>query len=131
MGLFLSSIDVSYAPVACCHIRNVFSSLIRKNVFDASDSVPLLLLQTADFIIASTYQEIAGNADTAGQYESHTSFTMPDLYRVVQGIDVFDPKFNVVCVIYTPLYGFRQYMCFAVGSSDPNVVLLRRLKVQS
>lgn len=31
-----------------------------------------------------------------GQYESHTSFTMPDLYRVVQGIDVFDPKFNIV-----------------------------------
>ena len=34
-----------------------------------------------------------------GQYESHTSFTMPDLYRVVQGIDVFDPKFNIVCVL--------------------------------
>lgn len=48
-----------------------------------------VVLQTADFIITSTYQEIAGNADTVGQYESHTSFTMPDLYRVVQGIDVF------------------------------------------
>ena len=36
-----------------------------------------------------------------GQYESHTSFTMPDLYRVVQGIDVFDPKFNIVCVLCT------------------------------
>ena len=32
----------------------------------------------------------------AGQYESHTAFTMPDLYRVVKGIDVFDPKFNIV-----------------------------------
>ena len=24
---------------------------------------------------------------------------MQDLYRVVQGIDVFDPKFNIVCVV--------------------------------
>lgn len=34
--------------------------------------------------------------DTVGQYESHTAFTMPGLYRVVHGIDVFDPKFNIV-----------------------------------
>lgn len=31
-----------------------------------------------------------------GQYESHTGFTLPGLYRVVHGIDVFDPKFNIV-----------------------------------
>ena len=31
-----------------------------------------------------------------GQYESHTAFTLPGLYRVVHGIDVFDPKFNIV-----------------------------------
>jgi sucrose synthase len=31
-----------------------------------------------------------------GQYESHIAFAMPGLYRVVQGIDVFDPKFNIV-----------------------------------
>lgn len=34
--------------------------------------------------------------DTVGQYESHTAFTLPGLYRVVNGIDVFDPKFNIV-----------------------------------
>jgi sucrose synthase len=34
-------------------------------------------VQTADFIITSTFQEIAGNADTVGQYESHAAFTMP------------------------------------------------------
>ena len=34
--------------------------------------------------------------DTVGQYESHTSFTLPGLYRVVHGINVFDPKFNIV-----------------------------------
>ncbi|KAK2965202.1 hypothetical protein RJ640_019957 [Escallonia rubra] len=33
---------------------------------------------------------------TFGQYESHTAFTLPGLYRVVHGIDVFDPKFNIV-----------------------------------
>lgn len=34
--------------------------------------------------------------NTVGQYESHTAFTLPGLYRVVHGIDVFDPKFNIV-----------------------------------
>jgi hypothetical protein len=37
-----------------------------------------------------------GSADTVGQYESHQAFTLPGLYRVVNGIDVFDPKFNIV-----------------------------------
>ncbi|KAK2990185.1 hypothetical protein RJ640_014637, partial [Escallonia rubra] len=36
------------------------------------------------------------NKYSEGQYESHTAFTMPGLYRVVHGIDVFDPKFNIV-----------------------------------
>lgn len=34
--------------------------------------------------------------DTVGQYESHMAFTLPGSYRVVNGIDVFDPKFNIV-----------------------------------
>jgi sucrose synthase len=34
--------------------------------------------------------------DSVGQYEAHTAYTMPGLYRVVHGIDVFDPKFNIV-----------------------------------
>ena len=34
--------------------------------------------------------------NTVGQYESHTAFTLPGLYRVAHGIDVFDPKFNIV-----------------------------------
>lgn len=34
--------------------------------------------------------------DTVGQYESHVAFSLPGLYRVVNGIDVFDPKFNIV-----------------------------------
>ena len=50
----------------------------------------------ADFIITSSYQEIAGRDGSVGQYEKHMAFTMPGLYRVVDGIDVFDPKFNIV-----------------------------------
>lgn len=34
--------------------------------------------------------------DTVGQYESHAAFTLPGLYRVVHGVDVFDTKFNIV-----------------------------------
>nr|GMC77578.1 sucrose synthase 5-like [Ipomoea batatas] len=36
------------------------------------------------------------NKSRAGQYESHAAFTMPGLCRVVSGINVFDPKFNIV-----------------------------------
>ncbi|EEF29593.1 sucrose synthase, putative [Ricinus communis] len=52
-------------------------------------------MNAADFIIASTYQEIAGSKERPGQYESHSAFTLPGLCRVVSGINVFDPKFNV------------------------------------
>ncbi|MGB3264234.1 MAG: glycosyltransferase, partial [Microcoleus sp.] len=34
--------------------------------------------------------------DSVGQYESYNCFTMPDLYHVVNGIELFSPKFNVV-----------------------------------
>lgn len=33
--------------------------------------------------------------DRPGQYESHSAFTLPGLCRVVSGINVFDPKFNI------------------------------------
>ncbi|CAG9465433.1 unnamed protein product [Pedinophyceae sp. YPF-701] len=64
--------------------------------FSCQFTADLIAMNTADFIITSTYQEIAGTRDTVGQYESHQHFTMPGLYRVVKGIDVFDPKFNIV-----------------------------------
>lgn len=56
----------------------------------------LIAMNASDFIIASTYQEIAGRDQIVGQYESYSSFSMPGLLRVTQGIDVFDPKFNIV-----------------------------------
>ncbi len=64
--------------------------------FSCQFTADLIAMNTADFIITSTYQEIAGTRNSVGQYESYASFTMPDLYRVIQGIDVYDPKFNIV-----------------------------------
>ncbi|PUZ41176.1 hypothetical protein GQ55_9G483200 [Panicum hallii var. hallii] len=64
--------------------------------FSCQFTADIIAMNNADFIITSTYQEIAGSKNTVGQYESHTAFTLPGLYRVVHGIDVFDPKFNIV-----------------------------------
>ncbi|MGD8884084.1 MAG: sucrose synthase, partial [Gammaproteobacteria bacterium] len=64
--------------------------------FSCQFTADLIAMNAADFIITSTYQEIAGNDNSVGQYESHTAFTMPDLYRVVNGVNVYDPKFNIV-----------------------------------
>lgn len=63
--------------------------------FSCQFTADLIAMNTADFIITSTYQEIAGSKNKAGQYESHAAFTMPGLCRVVSGINVFDPKFNI------------------------------------
>ncbi|KAF8393683.1 hypothetical protein HHK36_021930 [Tetracentron sinense] len=64
--------------------------------FSCQFTADLIAMNNTDFIITSTFQEIAGSKDTVGQYESHTAFTLPGLYRVVHGIDVFEPKFNIV-----------------------------------
>ncbi|HDN69068.1 MAG TPA: sucrose synthase, partial [Gammaproteobacteria bacterium] len=64
--------------------------------FSCQFTADLIAMNTADFIITSTYQEIAGTSDSVGQYEAHGAYTLPGLYRVVHGIDVFDPKFNIV-----------------------------------
>lgn len=64
--------------------------------FSCQFTADLIAMNAADFIITSTYQEIAGTEDSLGQYEGYQFFTMPGLYRVMQGIDVYDPKFNIV-----------------------------------
>ncbi|MDT8342640.1 MAG: hypothetical protein RQ751_14110, partial [Longimicrobiales bacterium] len=64
--------------------------------FSCQFTADVIAMNTADFIITSTYQEIAGTPESVGQYESYRSFTLPGLYRVVAGIDCFDPKFNIV-----------------------------------
>jgi sucrose synthase len=64
--------------------------------FSCQFTADLIAMNTSDFIVASTFQEIAGTPDSVGQYESYGTFVMPGLYRVIRGIDVFDPKFNIV-----------------------------------
>jgi len=64
--------------------------------FSVQYTADLFAMNSADFIVTSTYQEIAGTKEAVGQYESYSSFTMPGLYRVVSGVDVFDPRFNIV-----------------------------------
>ena len=81
--------------------KYLYSALYWKNMekdyhFSCQFTADLIAMNSADFIITSTCQEIAGSSDVVGQYESYTSFSMPGLQRVIQGIDVFDPKFNIV-----------------------------------
>jgi sucrose synthase len=64
--------------------------------FSSQYTADLIAMNAADFIITSTYQEIAGTESSVGQYESYCRFSMPGLYRVVSGIDLYDPKFNIV-----------------------------------
>ncbi|KAG2715262.1 hypothetical protein I3760_03G068700 [Carya illinoinensis] len=63
--------------------------------FSCQFTADTIAMNATDFIIASTFQEIAGSKDRPGQYESHGAFTLPGLCRVVSGINVFDPKFNI------------------------------------
>ncbi|KAL2334328.1 hypothetical protein Fmac_015541 [Flemingia macrophylla] len=63
--------------------------------FSCQFTADIISMNAADFIINSTYQEIAGNTHKPGQYETYTAFTMPGLCRIVSGINVFDPKFMI------------------------------------
>jgi len=56
----------------------------------------LVAMNAADFVVASTFQEIAGDVHSLGQYEAHRSFTLPGLYQVRGGTDPFLDKFNIV-----------------------------------
>lgn len=64
--------------------------------FSLHFTADLIAMNAANFVISSTYQEIVGTPDSIGQYESYKCFTMPELYHVVDGIELFSPKFNVV-----------------------------------
>jgi len=81
-------------------------------VRSAQHTADLYWMNQADCVITSTYQarpgalqqcsrlcasrlrlqEIAGTDHDVGQYESYNSFSLPGLYRVVRGVDIFDPK---------------------------------------
>ncbi|WP_414039822.1 sucrose synthase [Acidithiobacillus sp. M4-SHS-6] len=74
--------------------------------FACQYTADLIGMNTADIIITSTYQEIAGTPTSIGQYESHQAYTLPGLYRVLNGMDVYDPKFNIVSPGADPDYYF-------------------------
>lgn len=81
--------------------KHLFSNLYWQDLeekyhFSAQFTADLISMNAADFILTSSYQEIVGTPDTMGQYESYKCFTMPNLYHVVDGIDLFNSKFNVV-----------------------------------
>ena len=94
--------------------------------FSCQFTADLIAMNTADFIITSTYQEIAGTDNGLGQYESYGHFTMPGLYRVVKGVDVFDPKFNIVSpgadpTVYYP-YKDQERRLYELHEDIENVV---------
>lgn len=64
--------------------------------FSIQFTADIYSMNKSDFIVTSTLQEIIGTEDTMGQYESYQFFTMPDLYQVTSGINLFAPKFNVI-----------------------------------
>lgn len=64
--------------------------------FSVQFTADLIAMNAANFILTSSYQEIAGTDEGIGQYESYMNFSMPGLYRVTGGINLFHPKFNIV-----------------------------------
>ena len=64
--------------------------------FSVQFMADLISMNLADFIITSTFQEIAGTKDSGGQYESYLFYTMPDLVQIENGVNLFHPKFNVI-----------------------------------
>ncbi len=64
--------------------------------FSMQFTADILSMNKSDFIIASTHQEITGTEDSMGQYESYQFFTLPGLYKVINGINLYAPKFNVI-----------------------------------
>jgi sucrose synthase len=81
--------------------KYLYSALYWKSLednyhFSVQFTADLIAMNTANFIVTSSYQEIAGTEESIGQYESYLNMTMPDLYRVTGGINLFHPKFNIV-----------------------------------
>lgn len=81
--------------------KHLFSNLYWQDLedqqhFSLQFTADLINMNAADLVISSSYHEIVGTPDTVGQYESYQCFTMPQLYHVIQGIDLFSSKFNVI-----------------------------------
>uniref|UniRef100_A0A0E0K7C1 Sucrose synthase n=2 Tax=Oryza punctata TaxID=4537 RepID=A0A0E0K7C1_ORYPU len=101
-SLLSSKLDVTQGTIAHALEKTKYEDsdikwreLDHKYHFSCQFTADMIAMNTSDFIIASTYQEIAGSKEKPGQYESHYAFTMPGLCRYATGINVFDPKFNI------------------------------------
>jgi sucrose synthase len=81
--------------------KHLFSDLYWQDLeaqyhFSLLFTADLIGMNAADFVVASSYQEIMGTPETTGQFESYQCFSMPQLFHVVNGIELRSPKFNVV-----------------------------------
>lgn len=102
-SLLASSFNVTFCTIAHAleKTKYLFSDLFWRDMdekyhFSAQFTADLIAMNKANFIISSTYQEIAGTEKTIGQYESYQFFTLPGLYQVHNGINLFHPKFNII-----------------------------------
>ena len=107
-GNIVASLLSSWLNVIQCNIAHalektkyLFSDLYWEDMeedynFSLQFTADLIAMNKADIIISSTVQEIAGTEETLGQYESYCMFSMPRLFKVVNGINISHPKFNVV-----------------------------------
>jgi len=124
-GNLVASLLSTWLHVIQCNIAHalekskyLFSDLYWKDMekdynFSLQFTADLISMNKADIVIASTFQEIAGTDTLLGQYESYFLFSMPNLFKVVNGINLFHPKFNVVSPgvnenIYFPFYRKEQ-----------------------
>jgi sucrose synthase len=107
-GNMVSSILSKKFGVTQCNIAHalekskyLYSALYWKNLeqfynFSVQFIADVYSMNSANFIITSTFQEIAGTEEGIGQYESYCYYTMPGLYRVKYGINLSHPKFNIL-----------------------------------
>jgi len=102
-ALMSDALDVTQCTIAHAleKTKYLFSDLYWKNVedqyhFSLQFTADMIAMNKSDFIIASTLQEIIGTETEMGQYESYQNFTLPGLYQVLNGINLFAPKFNVI-----------------------------------
>jgi len=102
-SLLSDKLDVIQCTVAHAleKTKYLFSDLYWKGMekdynFSLQFTADLLSMNKSDFIITSTRQEIVGTDNTIGQYESYQFFSMPGLFQVIGGINLFAPKFNVI-----------------------------------
>ncbi len=64
--------------------------------FSMQFTADLIAYNSADFILSSSYREVAGTVTEMGMIESYELFSMPGLYRVQSGFDARLARHNIV-----------------------------------